>query len=253
MASLRRHRGSNHIRWWPLLILSLTVGLCAAPAEGQEVQNCQPSQYLDRTAPGADRQLAWDFSIATDPERCMRVRVGQTVVWNGDLEVHPLGGQGGDMPNPITFAEGGSITFNSVGRFGFICLSHSSMKGAIEVVPGPCSAGFFGAGGMSPCAPCAAGTFSASAGATACTACAPGSFAAVQGSPVCQLCPAGTTAPDAGGVACIPCGAGFTANPARTACLAAATVPAVPPAGAITLGVCLVTAGATLVRRTRRS
>jgi hypothetical protein len=101
------------------------------------VQDCQPDQYLDRTAAGADRQLTWDFSIATDPERCLQVRTGQTVVWQGDFETHPLGGQGGDNPNPIGLNVNGSVTFNTAGTFGFTCLVHSSMKGAIQVVAAP--------------------------------------------------------------------------------------------------------------------
>jgi plastocyanin len=108
-------------------------------AHAQVVQDCQPTQYLDRTAAGADRQLTWDFSIATDPERCMQVRVGQTVVWSlapgGSFDLHPLAGSGGDIPNPISSHQNGVVTFNSVGTFGFVCLNHSSMKGAIKVVP----------------------------------------------------------------------------------------------------------------------
>jgi hypothetical protein len=117
--------------------LAVLIGWPAASAQAQVVQNCEPSQYLDRTAPGADRELAWGFGIVSDPERCLEVRVGQTVVWNGDLDTHPLGGQGGDSPNPITSHLNGSVTFNTAGTFGFVCLAHSSMKGAIHVVAAP--------------------------------------------------------------------------------------------------------------------
>jgi hypothetical protein len=116
--------------------LTLLVGLPAA-AQAQVVQDCQPDQYLDRTAAAADRQLAWGFGISGDPERCLQVQVGQTVVWSGDLDTHPLAGSGGDMPNPITFHLNGSVAFNAPGTFGFVCLSHSSMKGAIKVVQAP--------------------------------------------------------------------------------------------------------------------
>lgn len=113
--------------------------LLGAPtrARAQVVGDCQPGAYLDRTAPAASRQLTWDFSIATDPARCLKVQVGQTVVWNGDFDTHPLGGSGGDTPNPIGLHVNGSVTFNAVGTFGFTCLVHSSMKGAILVVPAP--------------------------------------------------------------------------------------------------------------------
>ena len=117
-------------------LLALFGAWFAAPAsaQAQAINGCLDTQYLDRTATGADRQLAWDFSISSDPERCMQVRVGQTVTWSGDLGVHPLGGSGGDSPNPIGLHQNGSVTFNTVGSFGFVCLSHSSMKGAIKVV-----------------------------------------------------------------------------------------------------------------------
>jgi hypothetical protein len=118
---------------WALLATLAAAGLPSL-AEAQVVQDCQPDQYLDRTAANADRELTWDFSISTDPERCMQVQVGQTVLWNGDLSTHPLGSGGGDMPNPIIFHIDGAVTFTTVGTFGFQCLSHSPMKGAIKVV-----------------------------------------------------------------------------------------------------------------------
>lgn len=112
------------------------VALLALPAraQAQVVQDCQPGQYLDRTAPTADRELTWDFSIASDPERCLQVRAGQTVFFNGVSDNHPLGGSGGDTPNPISLHNDGLVTFTAVGVYGFQCLNHSSMKGAIKVV-----------------------------------------------------------------------------------------------------------------------
>jgi hypothetical protein len=117
-----------------LLVLSLAFFGLADRAEAQIIQNCQPDQYLDRTAADADRTLTWDFSIVSDPERCLQVRVGQTVTWSGDLSIHPLGAQGGDSPNPIANEQLGQVTFTTVGTFGYTCLVHSSMKGAIKVV-----------------------------------------------------------------------------------------------------------------------
>lgn len=107
------------------------------------VQGCQPGQYLDRTGPEADRELTWDFSIANDPERCLQIQSGQSVFWNGVSDLHPLGASGGDQPNPIIFHDNGHVTFNAPGTFGFQCLNHSSMKGAINVIaaaPSPATA-----------------------------------------------------------------------------------------------------------------
>jgi hypothetical protein len=124
------------VAWALLVALAVLVGLPRA-AGAQVVQGCQPDQYVDRTATNADREIFWDFTIFGDPERCMQVRVGQTVTWGPDLESHPLAGQGGDMPNPINLHENGSVTFVAPGTFGYFCTSHTSMKGAIRVVPAP--------------------------------------------------------------------------------------------------------------------
>jgi hypothetical protein len=116
------------------LSLSL-VTLWGSAARAQTVQDCSTAQFLDRSAASADRRITWDFSISSDPERCLTVRQGQTVVWDGDLDNHPLGGSGGNMPNPIGLHQNGSVTFNAPGTFGYVCLAHSSMKGAIKVLP----------------------------------------------------------------------------------------------------------------------
>ena len=120
--------------------LFAVLALCLAPslAQAQEVQGCQPNQYLDRTAPGADRELIWDFSVSTDPERCLQVVAGQTVVFQSEnFGFHPLAGSGGDTPNPISQHVNGSVTFPAAGTFGFKCQAHSPMDGAIRVVAPP--------------------------------------------------------------------------------------------------------------------
>ncbi len=102
-----------------------------------DVQGCQPNQFIDRTSSSADRELDYDFGIGGDPERCLQVQVGQSVFWNGVSDVHPLDGSGGDLPNPISAHNNGTVTFNGVGTFGFFCSNHSTMKGAIKVVAAP--------------------------------------------------------------------------------------------------------------------
>jgi len=102
------------------------------------VNDCQTSQFTDRRA--GVRTITWDFGVTSAPERCMQVQVGQTVVWNGDLSSHPLAGSGGDSPNPISAHQNGSVTFTAPGTFGFVCLAHSSMKGAIQVLAAPAAA-----------------------------------------------------------------------------------------------------------------
>ncbi len=102
----------------------------------QPVHGC--IDYVDRSAPGAERSLLWNFDLATDPERCLAIRVGQSVTWTGNFGFHPLGGYGGDTPNPIGFPSGGDtweVTFPNAGTFGFICDVHAEMQGAIRVQP----------------------------------------------------------------------------------------------------------------------
>lgn len=100
----------------------------------QIVQTCQVSSYVDRTAEGADRVLAWSHGFSDD-ERCLIVRVGQSVRWLGNLSTHPLEAEGGDSPNPIVAHADGVVTFAVPGSFGYVCgLAHAGMYGAIHVV-----------------------------------------------------------------------------------------------------------------------
>jgi len=123
------------------LFAVLALYLAPSVTQAQDVNNCEPSLYLDRTAPDADRELTWDYTIFNDPERCIQVYAGQTVVFqSGDnFSFHPLaGGGGGDLPNPISQHDAnGAVTFPTAGTFGFICLAHGPMRGAIRVLAPP--------------------------------------------------------------------------------------------------------------------
>jgi plastocyanin len=118
------------------------AGTDAAAQPAKEVNGC--TSYVDRTAADADRDIVWDFSINTEEERCMKVKVGQkdtfvkTDMTPGNFNFHPLGAQGGDTPSPFPGAlnaSTGEVTFANAGTFGFVCTAHSSMNGAIYVVP----------------------------------------------------------------------------------------------------------------------
>jgi plastocyanin len=110
------------------------AGADTGGSEDEAVNNCR--SFEDRTDEGASRTLTWDFSISTSPERCIRVRAGQTVTWNGNLDVHPVVVSGGDTPNPIEGLDtaSGEVTFPSAGTFGYACSVHPAMIGAIDVV-----------------------------------------------------------------------------------------------------------------------
>jgi plastocyanin len=93
--------------------------------------------FKDETAAGSARTITWAFSVSSSPERCMRVKKGQAVTWNGDFASHPLGPKGGDSPNPISAGAVGTaaaVTFPTAGVFGYECTIHPGMTGAIEVV-----------------------------------------------------------------------------------------------------------------------
>ena len=118
-----------------LLLLALLL-LAGSPASAQSpVNGCSSDNlYADLTGAGADRTLTWDLSVQSSPKRCMKVRVGQEVVWNGSFVAHPLAALGGDSPNPISNHVNGHVTFTSAGTFGYTCTIHAVMTGAIRVV-----------------------------------------------------------------------------------------------------------------------
>ena len=99
---------------------------------GPPVNGC--TTFVDRSA--ATRTLAWDTSVASLPEHCMLIHVGQDVTWLGNLTFHPLGPQGGDLPSPVTAVASGdvaTVTFPKAGTYGYVCGVHASMTGAIKV------------------------------------------------------------------------------------------------------------------------
>lgn len=97
---------------------------------GGSVNGC--TTYADQTAAGG--AITWDFTVAP---KCVKVKVGQTVTWTGDFATHPLAPFNGDASNPIVIGTAGTskITFPVAGTFGFHCLNHPSMLGAVQVVP----------------------------------------------------------------------------------------------------------------------
>ena len=103
----------------------------------REAQGCTRDIYVDETAPAALRRIRFTHGLGMEPERCMRVLVGQTVTFVGDLSVHPLAAAEGDPDNPIAFHEDRPVTFPRAGVFGFVCGSHPGMRGAIWAIAGP--------------------------------------------------------------------------------------------------------------------
>lgn len=122
---------------WSLVFASATIAALGYAQSLPTVNECTEASYLDRSAAGADRSLTWDYSFISDPERCIVVRVGQSVTWVGSFGDHPLQGYQGDVPNPIDAHQNGVVRFDRVGVFGFRCSAHLEMRGAVRVIAGP--------------------------------------------------------------------------------------------------------------------
>ncbi|HEX2882438.1 MAG TPA: hypothetical protein VHO25_23115 [Polyangiaceae bacterium] len=100
------------------------------PEPSPVVNGC--AAFIDRSASDATRSLPWDFDIGSDPLRCMRITVGQSVCWDGDFVEHPLAPLGGDTPTPIGPP---CATFSQSGTYGYYCTLHPNMNGAVLVLP----------------------------------------------------------------------------------------------------------------------
>src|SRR5688500_14466950 len=100
--------------------------------------------FVDHTADDATRNLKWDLGVPQAPERCMKIKVGQSVKLSqdgaftpADLGTHPPKALGGDTPSPFTdpgVDAAGNILFDQAGTFGFGCSVHASMRGVLLVV-----------------------------------------------------------------------------------------------------------------------
>ena len=115
---------------------SSTVDVDAGPVL---VNGC--ATFLDKTAQNDPRAISFPTGLVPaqyDPN-CMKVKVGQSVTWNGAFANHPLIASGGDSGNPIATTSTGttkSFAFPAAGTYGFACQFHGlSMFGAIQVVP----------------------------------------------------------------------------------------------------------------------
>jgi len=112
-----------------LVACSSTSGTPEDAGTDTGTNGCTDSDFVDASA------ITWDFQVSP---RCVHVAVNQTVTWTGDFSVHPLAPLNGDTPNPITSnGATGSVTikFPSSGTFGFHCVNHATMLGAVRVGP----------------------------------------------------------------------------------------------------------------------
>jgi plastocyanin len=109
---------------------------------GNVLAGCTLADFAanDRRAPGASRTIT--FPVAGPPlqyaPRCLRIKAGQSVTWQGDLAADPLVPLGKNPPSPITpTAVGNSVTFTfaNKGRYRYASQTNPAMRGAIDVRP----------------------------------------------------------------------------------------------------------------------
>jgi hypothetical protein len=107
----------------------------AAPAaDAGPVNGCKA--FDDRTATGATRTITWGFPLAAS-DRCVDIKVGQSVTWSGNFTQYRVGASGGDKPNPIAAfdPDAPTVKFAKAGTFGFESPDAPALVGAIRVNP----------------------------------------------------------------------------------------------------------------------
>jgi hypothetical protein len=106
----------------------------ADAADAAPVNNCKT--FDDRTATGATRTITWSFQLAAK-DRCIDIKVGQSVTWSGDFTQYRVAPSGGDTPNPIAGFDPATPTvlFPKAGTFGFESPDAPALIGAIRVNP----------------------------------------------------------------------------------------------------------------------
>lgn len=97
-------------------------------------------QANDRRGPNQVRIIT--FPVGAPPAqyapRCLMIRAGQSVTWQGDLAVDPLTPRSQNPPSPITpTGAGNTVTFAFMqkGRFRYGSTANAAMRGAVEVRP----------------------------------------------------------------------------------------------------------------------
>jgi plastocyanin len=101
------------------------------------VNGCLDTDYVDATASGANRTIAFGGSLTYSP-KCIKIAAGQTVTFMGSFGNHPLAETCGPA-STITGTSSGSskmFTFSTTGDYGYQCTIHGpadGMTGAIRV------------------------------------------------------------------------------------------------------------------------
>jgi plastocyanin len=119
------------------------------PYSGPPLNNCMPSNFVDRSDPAADRTIYFggtgtsaDFTY--DPP-CMHIAAGQMVTFVGSFANHPLSpgtgattttaGSANNPIQPLMDSQSDAVKFPATGTYPFFCQFHVSigMAGVVEV------------------------------------------------------------------------------------------------------------------------
>jgi hypothetical protein len=106
----------------------------ADAADAAPINGCKT--FDDRTATGASRTITWSFQLAAK-DRCIDIKVGQSVTWSGDFTQYRVAPSGGTLPNPIAGFDptAPTVQFPKAGTFGFESPDAPALIGAIRVNP----------------------------------------------------------------------------------------------------------------------
>ena len=106
----------------------------SAALDAGPINGCKA--FDDRTAASASRTIAWGFPLAA-ADRCIGIKVGQSLTWSGNFTQYRVGPSGGDKPNPIAAfdPDAPTVKFAAAGTFGFESPDAPALVGAIRVSP----------------------------------------------------------------------------------------------------------------------
>lgn len=118
-------------------------GSCAAAEGACEGSYAGCAAFVDLTDPGANRTIVFSPGGRIYVPACARVRLGQTLTFEGSFADHPLRPACGPAPFIAPTSQGSVVSFtqqSAIGTFGYYCVTHGSlsgtgMAGAIQVVP----------------------------------------------------------------------------------------------------------------------
>ena len=111
-------------------------------AGGEPPPPCTTADFQANDRRGAKKARLITFAAGDAPApyapRCMMIRAGQTVTWEGAFRVDPLEAQSQSPPSPITLTAAGNtatFTFVEKGRYRYGSTANLAMRGALDVRP----------------------------------------------------------------------------------------------------------------------